>query len=66
MCRWRSPKSVDIYARLGPRDYASSVVEIERQRVDAVTAQRVREIRMDYDDIVAILGGPQPVSDDAL
>ena len=59
VCRWRSAKSVDIYARLGPTDYARYVEAIERQAVDAVTSQRVREVRLDYDDIVAILDGPQ-------
>ena len=64
ICRWRSAKSVDIYARLGPSDYAQSVLEIEKQTVDAVTAQRVRELRMDYDDIIAALEGPQPPGGD--
>ena len=58
LCRWRSAKSIDIYARLGPSDYGRYVEAIEQQAVDAVTAQRVGEVRLDYDDIVAALDGP--------
>jgi hypothetical protein len=64
VCRWRSTKSVDIYARLGPTDYARFVRTIEQQTVDAVTTQRVHEIRLDYDDIVAALDGPRQDLDD--
>ena len=64
VCRWRSTKSVDIYARLGPTDYARFVHTIEQQAVDAVTTQRVHEIRFDYDDIVAALDGPRHDIDD--
>ena len=64
LCRWRSTKSVDIYARLGPGDYGRHVLQIEQQIVDAVTAQRAREIRIDYDSIVAILEGPALVPGD--
>ena len=59
VCRWRSTKSVDIYARLGPTDYTRYVNMIEQQAVDAVTTQRVHEIRLDYDDIIAALDGPR-------
>ena len=65
VCRWRSTKSVDIYARLGPTDYARFVRTIEQQAVDAVTTQRVHEIRLDYDDIVAALDGPRLDIDEA-
>ena len=65
LCRWRSTKSVDIYARLGPTDYARFVHTIEQQVVDAVTTQRVHEIRLDYDDIVATLNGPRLDIDEA-
>ena len=64
VCRWRSTKSVDIYARLGPADYARFVRTIEQQSVDAVTTQRVHEIRLDYDDIIAALDGPRPDVDE--
>jgi hypothetical protein len=64
VCRWRSTKSVDIYARLGPTDYARFVRTIEQQSVDAVTTQRVHEIRLDYDDIVAALDGHRLDIDD--
>jgi hypothetical protein len=37
---------------------------IEQQTVDAVTTQRVHEIRLDYDDIVAALDGPRQDLDD--
>ena len=64
VCRWRSTKSVDIYARLGPTDYARFVRTIEQQTVDAITTQRVHEIRLDYDDIVAAQDGPRQDLDD--
>jgi hypothetical protein len=57
ICRWRSPKSVEIYARMGPIDYGRYVLQIERQAVDAVTAKRVLETRIDYDSVVAFLDG---------
>ena len=53
ICRWRSAKSVEIYARMGPVDYGRYVLQIERQVVDAVSAQRVLETRIDYDNVVA-------------
>jgi len=58
LCRWRSTKSVDIYARLGPADYACYIRDIERQAVDTVTAKRIHETRFDWDSIVAALDGP--------
>jgi hypothetical protein len=61
----RSTKSVDIYARLGPADYARFVRTIEQQAVDAVTTQRVHEVRLNYDDIIAALDGPRPDVDEA-
>ena len=64
ICRWRSTKSIEIYARLGPKDYGRYVLEIERQAVDAITTQRLHGTRIDYDNIVALLDGPvAPVED---
>jgi hypothetical protein len=57
ICRWRSAKSVEIYARMGPEDYGRYVLQIERQVVDAVSAQRVLETRIDYDNVVAFFDG---------
>ena len=65
ICRWRSTKSIEIYARLGPKDYGRYVLEIERQAVDAITTQRLHETRIDYDSIVAILDGPVVPAEDS-
>ena len=65
LCRWRSLKSIDIYARLGPTDYTRYVLDIERQAVDAVTAKRIHETRFDWDSIVAALDGPVIAASDA-
>jgi hypothetical protein len=65
ICRWRSTKSIEIYARLGPADYGRYVLQIERQAVDAVTSKRVLETRIDYDCVVAFLEGTVASAGDA-
>ena len=55
MCRWRSPQSVHIYARLGPADYGRWVLRAQRQHTDSLTAANLP--RYDYDGIVQILSG---------
>ena len=55
LCRWRSPRSVGIYARLGPADYGHWVLLAQRQQTDAVTARNLP--RIDYDGIVGFLSG---------
>ena len=55
LCRWRSPKSVGIYARLGPADYGRWILLAQRQQTDALTARNLP--RIDYDGIVGLLSG---------
>jgi hypothetical protein len=55
MCRWRSVKSLELYARLGPTDYGRWVIKASQQRTDSVTARNLP--RIDYDGVVGILGG---------
>ena len=59
LCRWRSPHSAAIYARLGPSDYCQWVNCVEKQRIDAVSAKRIFDIRLDADAFVAALNGPE-------
>jgi len=61
LCRWRSPKSVEIYARLGPSDYGTWLTKAQRQRTDASTSRNLP--RRDYDGIIATLAGPIETSD---
>ena len=56
--RWRSTKSIDIYARLGAADYGIWLLRASQQAVDAITARNLP--RLDYDSIVSILDGPAP------
>jgi len=65
ICRWRSEKSLNIYARLGRADYGRFVLEIESRVVDAVTTKRLLETRIDYDSVVAALDGPIVIPEDA-
>jgi len=53
MCRWRSPKSVKIYARLGRSDYSEWLLRAARVQTDAVTARNIP--RIDHDSTVARL-----------
>ena len=53
MCRWRSPKSVKIYARLGRSDYATWLLKAASVTTDSVTARNIP--RIDYDGTVAWL-----------
>jgi len=62
LCRWRSPKSVGIYARLGPADYGRWILLAQRQQADALTAQNLP--RIDYDGIVGLLSGVSESLDD--
>jgi hypothetical protein len=55
LCRWRSTKSLEIYARLGPADYGRWVLRASQQRTDAVTARNLP--RIDYDGVVGVLSG---------
>ena len=50
LCRWRSPKSVEIYARLGPGDYGRWLIRACQQRTDAITARNLP--RVDYDGVI--------------
>lgn len=61
VCRWRSTQSVGIYARLGAADYGVWVTRAQSQHVDTVTARRLP--RIDYDGIIAALGGPVDAAD---
>jgi len=54
--RWRSTKSIDIYARLGAADYGIWLLRAAQQKVDAITARNLP--RLDYDSIVSVLDGP--------
>jgi len=55
LCRWRSPKSVGIYARLGPADYGLWLVRAQKQHTDAVTARNLP--RFDYDGVIGLIAG---------
>ena len=56
--RWRSTKSIDIYARLGAADYGLWLLRAAQQTVDAITARNLP--RLDYDSVVSVLDGPSP------
>jgi len=58
LCRWRSPQSALIYARIGPTDYSYWMDRVANQKVDAVTAKRIFDVRIDADAFVAVLNGP--------
>jgi hypothetical protein len=62
LCRWRSTKSLEIYARLGPADYGRWVLRASQQQTDAVTARNLP--RIDYDGVVGILSGMAEELDD--
>ena len=62
LCRWRSPKSVGIYARLGATDYGTWLNEAQRQHTDASTTRNLP--RLDYDGIIASLAGPMETWDE--
>ena len=53
LCRWRSPGSVAIYARMGPKDYGNWVLKAQAATVDATTSRNLPSF--DYDDLVTIL-----------
>ena len=53
LCRWRSPKSVKVYARLGRSDYADWLIRAAKIHTDAVTARNIPQI--DHDNTVAWL-----------
>ena len=55
LCRWRSPQSALIYARIGPTDYSYWMDRVANQKVDAITAKRVFDVRIDADAFVAVL-----------
>ena len=52
MARWRSDKSIAIYARLNPDDYAAWVAKALRQHTTSTTTARLPFI-IDADDAVA-------------
>ena len=53
LCRWRSPGSVLIYARLGPEVYGNWVLKAQAAKVDATTARNMP--RTDYDGVFTML-----------
>ena len=55
LCRWRSPKSVNIYARLGARDYGTWLLRAQTQHADSSTTRNLP--RFDYDGIIEALSG---------
>ena len=55
LCRWRSPKSVNIYARLGARDYGTWLLRAQSQHSDSSTTRNLP--RFDYDGIIENLSG---------
>ena len=55
LCRWRSPKSVNIYARLGAQDYGTWLVRAQAEHADSSTTRNLP--RFDYDGIVEALSG---------
>ena len=62
LCRWRSPKSVNIYARLGASDYGTWMNEAQLQHTDASTTRNLP--CLDNDGIIATLAGPMEAWDE--
>lgn len=55
LCRWRSPKSVNIYGRLGVRVYGTWLLRAQTQHADFSTTRTLP--RFDYDGIIEALSG---------
>jgi len=53
LCRWRSPASVNLYARLPRSDYANWLNRAARIETESVTARNIP--RIDYDGSVKML-----------
>ena len=55
LARWRSDKSVAIYARLNPTDYAGWVTKALQQKTTSRTAARLPVVIDDHDDVARLL-----------
>ena len=55
LARWRSDKSVAIYARLNPTDYAGWVTKALQQKTTSRTAARLPVVIDDHDDVAHLL-----------
>ena len=53
MCRWKSPKSVRIYARMQPKDYASILLAAMNASVDPSLVRSIPTL--DLDSVIAAL-----------
>jgi hypothetical protein len=53
LCRWRSPGSVSIYARMGPKVYGNWVLKALAANADATTSRNLPSF--DYDALYTIL-----------
>ena len=51
LSRWRSDKSVAIYARLNPNDYAGWVTKALQQKTTSRTAARLPVVIDDHDNV---------------
>ena len=51
LARWRSDKSVAIYARLNPNDYAGWVTKALQQKTTSRTAARLPVVIDDHDNV---------------
>ena len=53
IARWRSTQSIEIYARLGAKDYGTWVLRVQKQAVDVSTVRNLP--RLDSDGVVALM-----------
>ena len=53
IARWRSTQSIEIYARLGAKDYGTWVLRVQTQAVDVSTVRNLP--RLDSDGVVALM-----------
>ena len=60
LCRWRSPESLRIYARINPRDYAARVRRMSSTTVDSTLAANLptlddRALHADFANVIGPL-----------
>ena len=55
LARWRSDKSVAIYARLNPTDHSGWVTKALQQKTTSRTASRLPVVIDDHDDVAHLL-----------
>mgnify|MGYP003920014363 FL=1 len=68
LCRWRSPESLRIYARINPRDYAARVRRMSSTTVDSTLAANLptlddRALHADFANVIGPLEQGRDIAD---